>query len=89
MQNYWTGYRTANNQIDNEPHYVGSSTTYDLQGQYPGFKNLKLAVGVRNLFDKDPHPVVPTANYFQAGYDPSTYDPRARFWYARLSVSFK
>ncbi|MEP6702316.1 MAG: TonB-dependent receptor, partial [Betaproteobacteria bacterium] len=76
VQNYWTGYRTGDNQVDGAPHTVGSFTTYDLQGQYTGFKNIKLAVGVRNVLDKDPHLVVPTANYFQAGFDPSVYDPR-------------
>jgi len=89
VQNYWTGYRTANNQIDNEPHHVDNFTTYDLQGQFTGFKNLRIALGVRNLFDKDPRLVIPTANYFQAGYDPSTYDPRSRFYYARLTYAFK
>jgi iron complex outermembrane receptor protein len=89
VQNYWTGYRTGNNQVDGEPHFVDSFTTYDAQGQYTGLKNVKISFGVKNLFNKDPNLVVPTANYFQAGYDPSTYDPRARFYYARLTVSFK
>ena len=89
VQNYYTGYRTGNNQVDGEPHYADSFTTYDLQGQYTGLKNVKISVGVKNLFDKNPNLVIPTANFFQFGYDPSIYDPRARFYYARASVSFK
>ena len=88
VQNYWSGYRTGNNQVDDAPHYVGSFTTYDLQGQYTGLKNVKIALGVRNLFDKDPHLVIPASNFFQAGYDPAIYDPRARVYYGRLTVSF-
>jgi iron complex outermembrane receptor protein len=87
-QNYYTGYRTANNQIDNEPHRVSDFTTYDVQGYWVATKNIKLTAGVKNVFDKDPHLVIPTANFFQAGYDPSIYDPRARFWYGRVTVTF-
>ena len=88
VQNYCTGYRTGNNQVDDAPHYVGSFTTYDLQGQYTGLKNVKIALGVRNLFDKDPHLVISASNFFQYGYDPAIYDPRARVYYGRLTVSF-
>jgi len=87
-QNYYTGYRTGNNQVDGAPHYVDAFTTYDLQGQWTPTKNIKIALGVKNLFDKDPNLVIPTANFFQAGYDPSIYDPRARFYYGRVTVSF-
>jgi iron complex outermembrane receptor protein len=89
MQNYYSGYRTGNNQVDGEPHRVGSFTTYDLQGQYTGFKNLTISLGVKNLFDKNPNLVIPTANFFQFGYDPSIYDPRARFYYGRVQYAFK
>ena len=88
VQNYYTGYRTGNDQVDGAPHYVSSFTTYDLQGQYTGLKNVKIVLGVKNLFDKDPNLVIPTANFFQFGYDPSIYDPRARFYYGRLTFSF-
>ena len=88
VQNYYSGYRTANNQVDDAPHYVGSFTTYDLQAQYTGFKNVKIALGVRNVLDKDPHLVIPASNFFQYGYDPAIYDPRARFFYGRVTVNF-
>ena len=38
---------------------------------FNGIKNLKLAIGVKNLFDKDPPLFIPTSNQFQAGYDAS------------------
>jgi iron complex outermembrane receptor protein len=88
VQNYYTGYRTGNRQVDDVPHYVGSFTTYDLQAQYTGIKNVKIALGDRTLFDKDPHLVIPASNFFQYGYDPAIYDPRARVYYGRLTVNF-
>jgi iron complex outermembrane receptor protein len=67
---------------------VGSLSLWDLQETYSGFKNLTLTLGVKNLFDTNP-PVTNTNLSFQAGYDLSYYDPRARFVYARIGYSFK
>ena len=53
-----------------------------------GVKNLTLAVGARNLFDKNPPIYVPVSNQFQAGYDISQYDPRARFVYLAANYKF-
>ena len=49
-------------------------------GTYTGFKNWKLTLGVKNLFDTDP-PFTNQQNTFQLGYDPTYYDARARFVY--------
>ncbi|HET9579426.1 MAG TPA: TonB-dependent receptor [Usitatibacter sp.] len=89
LQKYYTGYRTGDNQVDGKPHFVNSFATYDLLGEYTGFKFVKLALGVKNVFDKDPPLYIPTANYFQFGYDPSLYDPRSRFVYGRITLSFR
>jgi iron complex outermembrane receptor protein len=86
-QNYYRGYRDGNDLNDN-PHRVPSQALYDLQVGWTGVKNLRLAVGVRNLFDKDPPLFVPTSNQFQAGYDITMYDPRARFVYASAAYKF-
>ena len=69
---------------------VGSYETYDLQGSYSGFKYVKLTVGVHNIFDRAP-PYSNTGgqNFFQAGYDPGYSDPRGRFWYGTVTVTFK
>jgi iron complex outermembrane receptor protein len=88
-QNYWAGYRTGDNQVDGARHDVNPFETYDLQGEFTGIKHVKLAIGAKNIFDRNPHLYIPAANYFQAGYDPSIYDPRARFIYGRITVSFR
>ena len=61
---------------------------WDLQTAYTGFKNWTLTLGVKNLFDTNPPLTNPNLT-FQSGYDPSYYDPRARFVYAKLTYSFK
>ncbi len=67
---------------------VGSMSLWDLQGTYSGFKNLKLTLGVKNLFDRNP-PVSNQDSGFIAGFDPSYYDPRARFVYGSINYKFK
>jgi iron complex outermembrane recepter protein len=88
-QNFIKGYRDANNDDDGiTPHRVPSYSLYDAQVAFKGIKNLTLALGVKNLFDKDPPLYVQTSNQFQNGYDPSLYDPRARFVYFTASYKF-
>jgi outer membrane receptor protein involved in Fe transport len=68
---------------------VGVYDTLDSQLAYTGYKTLKFALGVKNLFDTNP----PYANYagsannFIGGYDISYGDPRGRFVYASVSYS--
>lgn len=87
-QNFYTGYRTRNRQVDNEPNFVPDQSIYDVAVAYTGVKNLRLALGVRNLLDKNPPIYVKASNQFQAGYDISLYDPRARFVHASASWRF-
>ena len=54
---------------------VGALSLWDLQGSYSGFRNVKLTLGVKNLFDRDP-PRSNQQNSFILGFDPSYYDPR-------------
>lgn len=86
-QNYYTGYQTGARQWDDEPHYVKAQSTFDIQGNYSGIKNLRLTAGIKNLTDKNPPMYVPVSNQFAAGYDISMYDPRSRFVY--LSANYK
>ena len=87
-QNFYKGYRTGDRQIDGVPHYVPDTATYDLQVGYTGIKNLRLAVGAKNVFNSNPPIYVPASNQFQAGYDISQYDPRARFVYGSVNYKF-
>ena len=50
---------------------------------------MTLALGVKNLFDKQPDPIgSPISNQFQAGYDIYQYDPRGRFVYVTAGYKF-
>jgi len=66
---------------------VGAFSTWDLQGQYTGIKNTTFRLGVRNIGDRKPPRVTTNGTYFQAGYDPTYYDPHGRFVY--LSGTYK
>jgi iron complex outermembrane receptor protein len=71
------------------PHEVASYSTIDLQGAYSGFTNTRVAVGLRNAFNKNPpYTNAGGSNYFQAGYDPGYADPRGRFIYGTVTYSF-
>lgn len=87
-QNFYTGYRTGDRQIDGVENYVKAQTLYDLGVTYTGIKNLRLGLGVKNIFDKNPPIFVPVSNQFQAGYDITQYDPRARTVFASANYKF-
>jgi iron complex outermembrane receptor protein len=87
-QTYQTSYTDQNPDIEGNPRTVGSLSLWDMQGSYTGFRNWKLTLGVKNLFDRDP-PLSNQLTSFIAGFDPSYYDPRARFVYASVTYRFK
>ncbi len=90
QHNYQVGYADLNTSLQpasNPPRSVGSYTTLDAQVAYTGIKNAKLALGVKNLADKDP----PYTNYgagFVGGYDLSYTDVRGRFVYLTATYKF-
>jgi iron complex outermembrane receptor protein len=71
-----------------QPNRIPDSYIYDANVSYSGIKNLRVNVGVKNLFDKDPPIFTPVSNQFQAGYDITQYDPRARFMYVTAAYKF-
>ena len=87
-QTYQTSYTDVQTDLDGNLRTVGSLSIWDLQGTYTGFKNWKLTLGVKNLFDRDP-PVSNQQFVFINGFDPSYYDPRARFVYTSVAYTFK
>jgi iron complex outermembrane recepter protein len=87
-QNFASRYEAGNRQIDGVRHFMPSFVTYDANIAFTGLKNLRLAVGARNVFDKDPSIFVPASNQFQAGYDITQYDPRGRFIYINAGYRF-
>jgi iron complex outermembrane receptor protein len=63
------------------PRYVSDYSLFHVYASYTGLfsKNLKLTLGIRNVFDQNPpYSAVGGANYFQGGYDPGYADPRGR-----------
>jgi iron complex outermembrane receptor protein len=70
------------------PRSVSSYEVWDLQARYTGWRNTKLVVGVRNLFDRDP-PFTNQPFSYQVGYDPNYADPRGRTFYASVTYTFK
>jgi iron complex outermembrane recepter protein len=87
-QTYQAGYIDAQTDGNGDLRRVSSMSLFDLQGQYNGFKHLTLTLGVKNLFDSNP-PLTNQPNSFQALYDPSYYDARARFLYGSIRYEFK
>jgi len=84
---YQTSYTDFQGDIDGNERTVGSMSLWDFQGTWTGVKNLKLTLGVKNLFDRNP-PVTNQQYTFQSGFDPSYYDARARFIYGQLNWKF-
>jgi iron complex outermembrane receptor protein len=94
-QNYSSGYK---DQLPNaglgavpagfNPN-VDSYSTYNLTGNYTGFRNMTLTVGIQNLFDRDPpftaHNVDEVVG---AGWDPRVADPRGRSLSFQLKYQF-
>ena len=67
---------------------VGTYNVWDIQGQYTGFKNTKLVLGIKNLFDRPP-PFTQAGGGFSGGYDPFYANPLGITYYAMLAYSFK
>ena len=57
---------------------------WNLQGQYTGFRNTTVTLGVNNLFDRDP----PWVHWPQLGFDGFYANPRGRTFYAKLTFAF-
>ena len=86
-QNYSRGYE-AGHDLNDERVFMPEQAIYDANVAFSGVKNLRLALGVRNLFNKDPAIFTPASNQFQAGYDITQYDPRGRFVYLTAGYKF-
>ena len=90
-QNYQKGYTdvAANRAPAGTPlRKVDPYDTFDLQVAYNGWRSLRLAAGIKNLFDRDP-PYTNLTSNFLGGYDVSYGDPRGRFAYVNATYSWK
>jgi iron complex outermembrane receptor protein len=68
-------------------HHINSWTTQNLQLNYLAgrLKNLRVTVGVDNIFDHLP-PF--SASAFNDNYDPRTYEIKGRNWYGQIRYQF-
>jgi len=66
---------------------VKAYSTYSLSGNYTGFKNTDLTLGIKNLFNTDP-PYTNQTTTFQEGYDPRYTDPLGRTFYVKATYKF-
>jgi iron complex outermembrane receptor protein len=85
---YQSSYIDVQTDPDGNFRRVGALSLWDLQGAYSGLKNWTFTLGVKNLMDTNP-PLTNSNLTFQSGYDPSYYDPRARFVYGSIKYAFK
>jgi iron complex outermembrane receptor protein len=70
---------------------VGAYATVDWQSSWTSAGGTRLAVGVLNLFDREPPLSISAAGLnrgFPFGYDDRYYDPRGRTFYVNASVAF-
>jgi iron complex outermembrane receptor protein len=81
LQNFQQGYTDVLANLapaGSTPRKVDSYTTYDLQ----------LALGLKNLFDRNP-PYTNLTSNFLGGYDVSYGDPRGRYMYVTATYAYK
>jgi iron complex outermembrane receptor protein len=91
LQNYQKAYKDALANLapaGTPQRKVAAYQTVDLQLAYSGIKNTKLALGVKNLADRDP-PYTNLTSNFLGGYDVSYADPRGRFFYVNATYAYK
>ncbi len=79
---YMSGYLDQ----DGETH-VKAYSTYAVSGNYTGYKNTDLTLGIKNLFNTNP-PATTQTTTFQQGYDPRYTDPLGRTFYVKASYKF-
>ena len=84
---YYKGYDHGSD-LNGNRHFVSGQSLYDLVASFNGSKNLKLSLGARNLFDKDPPLFINNGSQFQSGCDVFQYDPRGRFVYVTATYKF-
>lgn len=67
---------------------VDAFTTVNLQLRYTGIDNVRLLLGVDNVFDEEPPFAVGDGDTDLYGYVQSQHSPRGRFWNAKAIISF-
>jgi iron complex outermembrane receptor protein len=86
LYRYRDGYPDDKSFADGSRRRVASYSLWDAQAQFVVAQNVKLIIGVQNLFDTKP----PYSNTGDPalGYDPYNADPRGRRWTVGLRASW-
>jgi iron complex outermembrane receptor protein len=87
-QNFQKGYSDLTGNFATEPRKVASYETWDALLTFTGIKAVKLALGVKNVLDRDP-PYTNAGGQFAAGYDIAYADVRGRFVYGSVAFKFR
>ena len=85
---YQSSYTDWQPDLNGDLRRVSSMSLWDAQVAWRGMRNLTVAVGAKNLLDRNP-PHTNQLNSFQPGFDPSYYDPRARVVYVNVGYRFR
>ena len=73
---------------ENKSRMVDSQVLVDMQGSYHFYDGLKLSLGVNNLFDEEPPFAIGDGNADLYGYATGVHNPRGRYLYSKVTVSF-
>lgn len=73
---------------DNTSRTVDSQVLVDLQGGWNYSDNVRLVVGVNNLFDEEPPFAIGDGDGDLYGYVSSIHNPRGRFLYTKATFRF-
>jgi len=90
-ETFQSGYEDTNNPQGSQPlrpRSVSSYELWDLQARYSGLHDVRVTLGIRNLFDRAP-PFTNQPFTVQVGYDPNYAEPRGRTYYASVTITFK
>ena len=68
-----------------KPLVTGNKSYHDVSVGYAVTDNLRLTLGVNNLWDTDPEISYTT---FANSFDPSMYEIPGRFFYGRVNLEF-
>ena len=88
LQNFYTGYRTGDRQLDGEPNFVKDQSIFDFYMSYTGIKNLTAGARREEHLRPRSADLRSGGQSVPGGYDASLYDPRSRFVYGSINYKF-
>lgn len=88
IDNFRSGYEVGHD-LNGNRVFIGRASVFDANVAWKAARNVTLAAGAKNLFDRQPDTIGQAlTSQFQSGYDVSQYDPRGRFVYVTATYKF-